>query len=339
MPIALRLALSALALQLGGTLCLALELLPTDVHLSFPFGVDTKGLVVAEKISVDGQEFSQAQQVRLVSMPKSFYDARDALLLTKAIPRDGILTWRGFLRCPDAAPGKVQVEVIKTVAPYDRLLLLNREVYEIGEDWQEFTASGPIDADYPPGQYVLGFLFGHHLQTIEVGPMRLTWERNPKAKLAKYPGKFLPEDAHKRLDFSSIIADSVTASNVATTGKGFTTARRIEIGKPAKNDWDIEARLPLGKMIKKGELVRMRYWCRSPDDKPGLVTFQLRSNQEDDQRVVQGRNEVTKQWQQFVASGTALKDFPVGTLDLRIFVGDHPQVIEIGPITVELFKG
>lgn len=126
-------------------------------------------------------------------------------------------------------------------------------------------------------------------------------------------------------------ADSVS-DPLAEGGK----AKRATIApKPAK-PWDVGGYVLITKPVHKGDVILLAFWARAerlPDGDDFVeTTGRIHDISPADSSITpETQFLIGRKWKLFYASGTADKDYPVGTLGCGMLLGSDEQTIDFGP--------
>lgn len=115
-------------------------------------------------------------------------------------------------------------------------------------------------------------------------------------------------------------------------------AERVTISKPGK-PWDVGTYAAVTKPVKKGDVLVLMFWARAERPPPGsdliMVTGSIYEPPPSGNPVSQETSFIIgRQWKLYYATGTAAKDYPVGTLSAGMILGTGDQVIDFGPVSI-----
>ncbi|GAA0555015.1 hypothetical protein FHS83_001812 [Rhizomicrobium palustre] len=116
-------------------------------------------------------------------------------------------------------------------------------------------------------------------------------------------------------------------------------AQRVSVIPKPKNLWDAGTVTAVPMAVKKGDVLILKFEARAQKPAEGsdlvMVTAQIY------EAGVSGRNVsrethciLGKQWRTYYVSGTAKRDYPVGTLSAGMLLGSGEQVIDFGRVTI-----
>ncbi len=125
---------------------------------------------------------------------------------------------------------------------------------------------------------------------------------------------------------------------VAAPGLKGGAAERVTIPKPNK-PWDAGTYAAVTKPVKKGDVLVLMFWARAEKPPPGsdliLVTGRIYEAGPSGSPVSEEASFIIgRQWKLYYVSGTATKDYPVGTLSAGMILGTGDQVIDFGPVSI-----
>jgi hypothetical protein len=117
------------------------------------------------------------------------------------------------------------------------------------------------------------------------------------------------------------------------------SAERVAITPKPANPWDVGAYANITKSVQKGDVVLLAFWARAEKPPVGNDFIEIWGRVHE---AAPPSGDVTpethfligRQWKHFYASGTATKDYPVGSLGCGLQLGTGEQTIEFGPVTI-----
>jgi endo-1,4-beta-xylanase len=135
--------------------------------------------------------------------------------------------------------------------------------------------------------------------------------------------------------------NAFTLSTVDVKGQAFTRAIRMETMRDLSPAWAVEARIPLGKAVKKGDTGFVRFFARaiSSADETGSGYVRVVVQQAGPNYTKSLENTVTMrgEWQEFLMPFTFADNYGKGGLELSFGFGFKRETVEIGGIEVLSF--
>lgn len=122
------------------------------------------------------------------------------------------------------------------------------------------------------------------------------------------------------------------SADTALPGKNF---RRVIISPLPDKPWDIGGYVVITKPVKKGDVLLLAFWARAVKVPAGSDFVELsgrihESAPPEASVTPETQFLIGKGWKLFYASGTADKDYPVGTLGCSMLLGTGEQTIDLG---------
>lgn len=116
-------------------------------------------------------------------------------------------------------------------------------------------------------------------------------------------------------------------------------AQRVTISPKPAHAWDVGAYVAITKPVQKGDVLLLTFWARAEKPPAGsdlvMLTGRLYEAAPPNAEVTPEVSFlIGKQWKLYYASGTAAKDYPVGSLSAGMVLGTGEQVIDFGPVSV-----
>ncbi len=154
----------------------------------------------------------------------------------------------------------------------------------------------------------------------------------------------LADDSAQRLvndpgAFWGVWGSPVKANFVAAPSLKGGAAQRVTISPKPNRPWDVGTYAAITKPVKKGDVLVLMFWARAEKPPAGsdlvLVSGSIYEAGPAGNAVSPEANFIIgKQWKFYYVSGTATKDYPVGTLSAGMVLGTGEQVIDFGPVSV-----
>jgi hypothetical protein len=115
--------------------------------------------------------------------------------------------------------------------------------------------------------------------------------------------------------------------------------RRVIISPQPDKAWDIGGYVQITKPVKKGDVLLLAFWARAYKVPVGgdfiEVSGRIHESAPPQTSVApETQFVIGKQWKLFYASGTADKDYPVGTLSCDMLLGTGDQAVDLVPAYV-----
>ncbi len=118
------------------------------------------------------------------------------------------------------------------------------------------------------------------------------------------------------------------------------TAKRVAISPKPDHPWDVGAYAGIVKPVHKGDVLLLAFWARAEKPPAGndfieLVAARIYGTASPNAGVTPETSFlVGPQWKQYYESGTAMQDYPVGTLSVGMQLGSGDQIVDFGPVSV-----
>lgn len=122
---------------------------------------------------------------------------------------------------------------------------------------------------------------------------------------------------------------------------GIPGGQSIRIAVPAKgaNPWDVQAIAGVTKPIKKGDIILVAFWARAEVPAEGQSTAVISSirfqvTTPPYTSVFDAQASVGSTWKMYYASGTADRDYAVGTVGVSMHLATAKQTIDLGQVII-----
>lgn len=129
------------------------------------------------------------------------------------------------------------------------------------------------------------------------------------------------------------------AKFIATDDLKGGAAQRVTITPKPARPWDAGTYAPINKPVKKGDTLVLMFYARAEKPPEGsdliMVTGRIYEAGPAGSGVSPETNFIIgQQWKLYYSSGTAMKDYPPGSLSAGMVLGTGEQVIDFGPVAV-----
>ena len=240
-----------------------------------------------------------------------------------------------WMRSPDGAQVNafLQIPDDPWTKPISRMITLT-------DEWTEYSIAGPSDADYAPGDLMLGFHLGFGEGAIEIAGIRvadldMVGERE-RPSVDKPTNLIENGDLTEDLDGNWYThgGDNVAFEIVDAEVDAYTKAARLTCSPDADAmPWSIQFGQGANGQIYRGDAVYFRAWLRSPDE--CQVSFIWEMAVAPHSKYIDQVSKLTPEWQEYRFMGRAGKSFQPNDSQVKIFLGHDAGVVEIAGLRVE----
>ncbi|MBW3638212.1 MAG: endo-1,4-beta-xylanase, partial [Armatimonadetes bacterium] len=257
------------------------------------------------------------------------------------------LTFRVWVRSPNIAKTYAFVEPMGE--PYVKSL---EKVFDLTPAWQEITVSGAAREDYAAGGTSTGLQLAFGTGTVEITGVRLVRGTAAQTAAPMAPvANVAPLPAAPTVAGASLIQNGDFAAPLQGNWFGggklppqmeivpaqvgsFSKALRLSVAAPADSrPWDSRLAQKVDVPVKKGDVIYIRAWVRSPQSGPIGMFYQMVADPftKSAERIFK----LTPQWTEYKFSGVATQDFAPGESLFEFHVGQTNGTVEIAGVRVE----
>ncbi len=331
-----------------------------------PGGYWAKG----ERVTVQGQPFSAAQQVTTRQKPGQPWGVLFNGTFAEDVPA-GHLVWITFTARSAIEAGSPPVAQAAMKVQGGKLM----KRFEVGKDWHRFgyayRPAEPIQA----GKTKLEFFLGYQAQTMQFADLKAVdlgpdareadlpkhepWKHDPRegrapAGASKYRHELAAKELAALPEPTYLIADTEEAAReqyrytpqfvgyrIVPANRAFGEAVELTVFKTPAKHWQAQYSATTTKPVKKGDALLIVFDARATASSHasgfGKATVMFGMNAAPYTKSFRYGVEIGHAWQRYYIRGVAGGDFEPGQAKAEFWFGELKQTIEIGGLSVMNF--